>query len=53
LIGREWGLSPTEFWEMTLPEWFCEWHHKSPRDKANDYAGNLTRATLDHLAGDW
>jgi hypothetical protein len=35
---------------MTLPEWFCEWHHKSPRDKNNDYAGNLTRADVEDLS---
>jgi hypothetical protein len=37
---------------MTLPEWFCEWHHKSPRDKGSDYAGKLTRHDLDELK-DW
>lgn len=26
--AREWGIQPSEFWEMTLGEWLLEAHHR-------------------------
>lgn len=49
LIARSWGLTPSEFWDMTLPEWYLEYWDRSPRVQGQDYAGNLTRGDLDDI----
>jgi len=51
-LARSFEIQPTEFWDMTLPEFLAEMDMKQPRSKG-DYAGNLTRDTLDYLAEDW
>ncbi len=48
MAARHWGIQPSEFWDMTLAEWFCEAEHRMPRG-AGDYAGNLTRDDVDRL----
>ena len=48
--AHTWGISPSEFWDMTLPEWFVLHELHRPRDKARDYAGNLVQADVDELA---
>lgn len=46
----QWGISPSEFWEMTIPEWFLLYEMNRPRDKTRDYAGNLVQSDVDELA---
>lgn len=47
LWAREWGIQPSEFWNMTLSEWWAEWDLRSP--KTGQYAGKLTQADVDDL----
>jgi hypothetical protein len=50
LHARAWGIQPSEFWAMTIGEWFLEYNF---RDKdSGTYAGSLTRADVDDLM-DW
>lgn len=49
LWAREWGIQPSEFWEMTIPEWFLEYELKAPKDPKDTYAGKLTRADVEEL----
>lgn len=49
LAARAWGVQPSEFWGMTMAEWFCEYEHNRPKDSQNDYAGDLTQADVDRL----
>ena len=49
LSARQWGVSPSEFWGMTMAEWFCEYEFNRPRDKTTDFAGSLTQADVDRL----
>jgi len=44
-------MQPSEFWDMTLPEFFAEMDMRQARSK-DDYAGSLTRGDLDELK-DW
>lgn len=49
LWAREWGIQPSEFWEMTIAEWFLEYEIKAPKDPKDTYAGTLTRADVEEL----
>jgi hypothetical protein len=49
LAARALGISPTDFWDMTLPEFLCEIEGKAPRG-GGDYAGKLTQADVEELA---
>ena len=49
LWAREWGIQPSEFWDMTLPEWFLEYELKGPKDPKGTYAGKLTRQDVEEL----
>lgn len=49
LWAREWGIQPSEFWDMTLPEWFLEYELRAPKEKGETYAGKLTRADVEEL----
>ena len=49
LYSRQWGLSPTEFWDMTLPEWFIEYWDRTPRVRGRDYAGTLTNGDIEDI----
>lgn len=42
------GLPPSEFWEMTMNEWFALHEVHRP----NDYAGKLTHDRVDDLLDD-
>lgn len=48
--AHAWGVSPSEFWGMTIPEWFALYDMHRTRDAKNDYAGNLVQADVDELA---
>lgn len=49
LWAREWGIQPSEFWQMTISEWWLEYELKSPKDPKGTYAGKLTRADVEEL----
>lgn len=49
LWAREWGIQPSEFWEMTVAEWFLEYEAKAPSDPKETYAGKLTRDDVEEL----
>jgi hypothetical protein len=49
LWAREWGIQPSEFWAMTIPEWFLEYELRAPKDPKGTYAGKLTRADVEEL----
>jgi len=51
LLARSWGIQPTEFWDMTLGEWFAEWRHNRPSGEGQ-FAGKLTADDIDDLM-DW
>lgn len=48
LWAREWGIQPSEFWEMTISEWWAEYELRAPRD-TGAFAGKLTRADVEEL----
>lgn len=52
LWARDWGIQPSEFWAMTLSEWWAEWDAKGPKEKSGQFAGKLTQADVDDLL-DW
>lgn len=48
LSARQWGIQPSEFWGMSMSEWFCEYDfHNSNRP--GRFAGKLTEADVDEL----
>lgn len=49
LWAREWGIQPSEFWAMTIPEWWLEYEVKAPKDPKDTYAGKLTRGDVEEL----
>lgn len=49
LWAREWGIQPSEFWQMTIPEWWIEYELRAPAEKSERYAGTLTRAEVEEL----
>jgi len=42
------GIAPTEFWDMTLPEFLTIFEAFRPAG-GDAYAGSLTRADIDEL----
>lgn len=48
LTARDWGLSPSEFWDMTFGEWFLEFEHRTANTPGS-YAGNLTGGEVEEL----
>ena len=49
LWARKWGIQPSEFWEMTISEWWLEYEINVPSDPKEKYAGKLTRADVEEL----
>ena len=48
LTARQWGIQPSEFWDMTMAEWFCEYDfHNSTRE--GRFAGKLTESVVDEM----
>ena len=41
LSARAWGIQPSEFWDMTLPEFYAEFESRLP-DQKGHHAGKLT-----------
>lgn len=52
LWAREWNIQPSEFWGMTLAEWWCEFEHRTAQLDKTKYAGRLTKSDVDDLK-DW
>lgn len=44
-----WGLSPSDFYELTPEEWWRIYEMKRPREKHADYAGQLTDSDCEAL----
>jgi hypothetical protein len=44
-----WGVQPGDFWGMDHEEWWWLYEIKKPRDRQNDYAGNLTQSDVEEL----
>jgi hypothetical protein len=51
LWAREWGIQPSEFWDMTMGEWWAEYDLRAPSGDEK-FAGKLTRKDVDELR-DW
>ena len=51
LFARSWGIQPSEFWEMTLSEWWAEYDHHAPQTDQK-FAGKLTQGAVDDIL-DW
>lgn len=51
LWAREWGIQPSEFWDMTMCEWWAEYDLRAPAGDEK-FAGKLTRDDVDELR-DW
>lgn len=49
LWAREWGIQPSEFWEMTISEWWLEYELKANAGAKDRFAGNLTLAEVEEL----
>jgi len=49
LWARKWGIQPSEFWEMTISEWWAEYDINAPSEPGEKYAGKLTRADVEEL----
>ena len=48
LWSRQWGIQPSEFWDMTIGEWWIEYDlHVSSADEK--FAGKLTRNDVEDL----
>ena len=48
LHATSWGISPSEFWDMTMPEWWLLYEHNRAQ-QPGDFAGKLTRADVNDL----
>ena len=51
LHARHWGLQPSEFWAMTMTEWWVEYELHAPQDDKR-FAGTLTQGAVDDIL-DW
>ena len=49
LLARCWGIQPSEFWGMTVGEWFAEYELRAPAQPGDRFAGKLTRGDVDDL----
>lgn len=49
LTARGWGMSPDQFWSMTLVEFLTEAMHRNYHRNDPALAGSLSRADLDDL----
>lgn len=47
-MAMSWGLSPNDFWDMTVNEWFALFEVNRP----NNFAGSLTHSSVNALQED-
>jgi hypothetical protein len=52
LWARSWGIQPSEFWNMTINEWWAEYDHHAAATASGKFAGKLTQGAIDELK-DW
>ena len=51
LAARSWGVSHSDFWGMTMGEFFLE--YEARREKQDgDYAGRLTTGDIEEILAD-
>jgi hypothetical protein len=51
VTARQWGIQPSEFWDMTMVEWFVEAQfHQGQSEKAPKQKGVLSQAEIDRLS---
>jgi len=48
VVARQWGIQPSEFWDMTMAEWFCEYEFYNA-NRPGRFAGSLTERDVDEL----
>jgi hypothetical protein len=48
LHARSWGVQPSEFWNMTLSEWWAEYDHHDTTSPGK-FAGNLTQEDVNDI----
>jgi hypothetical protein len=49
LHARSWGIQPSEFWNMTIPEWWAEYDLNTKAAPSDKFAGKLTQGDVDDL----
>jgi hypothetical protein len=49
LHARSWGIQPSEFWNMTIPEWWAEYDLNTKAAPGDKFAGKLTQGDVDDL----
>lgn len=49
MIVGDFGIQPSEFWNMSPDEAHHLYDMKRPRDPENDYAGKLTQEDVERL----
>lgn len=51
LAARNWGIQPSEFWEMTMAEWFLEaGQYMEMQEQAPKVPGKLSDAEIARLS---
>jgi len=50
VTARSWGIQPSEFWEMTMVEWFAEAQfHQKQSEVQKPVKGHLSDAEVERL----
>jgi len=50
VTARSWGIQPSEFWAMTMVEWFAEAQlHQKQNEGQKPVKGHLSDAEVDRL----
>ncbi len=52
LSARQWGIQPSEFWAMTMREWYVEFEFYNDKASPDTYAGKLTNGDVDNMIDD-
>lgn len=51
VTARHWGIQPSEFWDMTMVEWFAEAQfHQRQNEGQKPIKGHLSDAEIDRLS---
>lgn len=49
LWARSWGIQPSEFWNMTVSEWWAEYDQHIEASATGKFAGKLTQGDVQDL----
>lgn len=54
LWARQWGIQPSEFWAMTMKEWYAEYSFNVDKLGLDNttHAGKLTQDNVDDMLDD-